>query len=107
MLKHIRIQLEQATYAEGLHIFKGLIKYIILYANLSYFMLYSSVQLKQFDWLPPLDLGSAIFQLTGVSLSVESTDRVFLTYESRVNLTLIFRARNLIWMIIILKVYWF
>ena len=97
MLKHIRIQLEQATYGESLHfIIKGLIKYIIFYADLSYFMLYLSVQLKQIDLLPPLDLGSAIFELTGVSLSVESTDRVFLTHESRVNLTLIFRARNLI-----------
>ena len=52
MLKHIRIQLEQATYAEGLHIFKGLTKYIIFNADPPYFMLNISVQLKQLDLLP-------------------------------------------------------
>ena len=52
MLKHIRIQLEQATYAEGLYFIKGLIKYKLFYTDLPYFMLYISVQLKQLDWLP-------------------------------------------------------
>ena len=49
MLKHIRIQLEQATYAEGLYFIKGLIKYKLFYTDLPYFMLYISVQLKQLD----------------------------------------------------------
>ena len=35
MLKHIRIQLEQAAYTEGLHFIKGLIKYMIFYTNIA------------------------------------------------------------------------
>ena len=47
------------------------------------------------QFLSSLDLGCPIFELTGVSLSVESTDKVILTRKSRMNFTLIFRARNL------------
>lgn len=37
MLKHIRIQLEQAAYTEGLHFIKGLIEYkfMIFYINIA------------------------------------------------------------------------
>ena len=35
MLKHIRIQLEQAVYTEGLYFIKGLIEYMIFYTNIA------------------------------------------------------------------------